>query len=103
MDQPLSGDEDARDLLRRIAGWLADVNEANPHAVLHDGPCGARFECPRHGGDGYHRAEILRNGDLLLHCEGKRIRRSDFGYVDRVAELVVHSGIDEERRREFLP
>jgi hypothetical protein len=80
--------DSARDLIRRIVGWCADVCEANPHAVPHDGACGVRFKCPRHGEDAYHRAELLQNGDLLLHCEGRRIRRGDLGYAERVAELV---------------
>ena len=77
----------ARDVLRRIAGWCADVCEANPHPIEHDGSCGRRFFCPRHRADGYRRVEVLENGDVLLHCEGKRLRPGDLGYADRVAGL----------------
>jgi hypothetical protein len=73
--------------VRQIVGWCADVHEANPHAVKHDGPCGLRFYCPDHRDDGYRRAEVLRNGDLILHCEGLTLRRSDPCYAVRVAGL----------------
>ena len=80
--------DSTRDLIRRVVGLCADVCEANPHAVAHDRPCGQRFHCPRHGDDDpYRRAELLRNGDLLLHCEGKRLTRRDLGYDERLAEL----------------
>ena len=75
------------DLVRRLVDWAADVDEANPHALRHDGPCGLRYYCPRHSADGYRRAEVLRNGDLILHCEGLTLRRSDPCYYERVAEL----------------
>jgi hypothetical protein len=94
--------DSARDFIRRIVGWCADVCEANPHAVSHDGPCGVRFKCPRHGEDAYHRAELLRNGDLLLHCEGKSLRRSDLGYAECLAELEPQDQNAEERRRQEL-
>ena len=84
---PLPPAEGARDLLRRIVGWCADVCQANPHAVPHDGPCGRRFFCPRHRASGIRTAEVLRSGDLLLHCEHRRISRLDLGYAERLAEL----------------
>jgi hypothetical protein len=82
-------DEGAQDLIRQIVGWCADVCEASPHAVRHDGPCGRRFFCPRHRDDGYRRAEVLPNGHLILHCEGETLTPSDLGYSDRLAELVA--------------
>jgi hypothetical protein len=82
VDSPLSSD-----VVRRAVDWCADIHEANPHVVRHDGPCGLRYYCPNHRDDGFRRAEVLRNGDLILHCEGVTLRRSDRCYAERIAGL----------------
>jgi hypothetical protein len=46
-----------------------------------------RYYCPNHRDDGYRRAEVLRNGDLILHCEGLTLRRSHPCYAERMAGL----------------
>ena len=90
-------DESARDLIRRIVGWCADVHFSNPHYVAHRGPCGERFMCdiPEHQQDGHPRVEMLPGGEghnpgeLIFHCEGPHatLRPSDPLYEQRRAGL----------------
>lgn len=48
-----------------------------PRPIRHDGGCGERLPCPRHGlplGPSYQPAERLRNGTILAHDCGRSWR-----------------------------
>lgn len=61
--------------------WYVEAALANPHVLHHDGPCGERFMCDREecrkANRGYQTVELLRDGRLLFHCEGKEFARRD--------------------------
>jgi hypothetical protein len=54
-----------------------DPQRSRPQPVRHDGPCGERLPCPKHGlafGSNYRPAERLANGWIVAHDCGTTYR-----------------------------
>lgn len=66
------------------AGWsMTTASQGRVRPIRHDGPCGQRIPCPKHGQPlgPYLPAERLRNGDTVAHDCGQTWRPDELRRV----------------------